>query len=378
MMIRMTTEVTQRSELRVALIGGGFMSTVHARAARAAGARIAGVATRTAEGAERTRARLEADRAYSSVEAMLRDETIDVVHVCSPNNTHREYALAAMRAGKSVICEKPLDTSVAGASELADAALASGVVASVPFVYRFHPMVREARSRVRRGLTGRLFSISGVYLQDWLSQIDDDDWRVSAGNGGPSRAFADIGSHLVDVIEFVSDDRIARLVARTRTVHADRSRNKDITTEDVVTVVFETAAGALGTLHVSQVSAGHKNHLQFEIDAERESLIFDQENPDALRVGTKAGFLNAQRSDQISPEAARYSLVPAGHPQGYQDAFNAFIADTYTAVRTGETPDGLPTFADGHRAALITDAVLRSQRSRAWVETVAQSAARVA
>lgn len=354
------------------------MSTVHARAARAAGASIVGVASRTQEGAERSRAEVGAGRAYATVHEMLADESIDLVHVCSPNNTHREYALAAMRAGKSVICEKPLDTTVDGAAELAAAALEYGAVAAVPFIYRFHPMVREARARVRRGLSGRLFSINGVYLQDWLSAIDDDDWRVNAGNGGPSRAFADIGSHLCDVIEFVSDDRIARLVARARTVHPHRSMNKDITTEDVVTVLFETVGGAVGTLHVSQVSAGHKNHLQFEIDAEHESLIFDQENPDALRVGTKAGFLDTQRSDRISPEAARYSLVPAGHPQGYQDAFNAFIADTYSAVLTGVVPDGLPTFADGHRAAMITDAVLRSHHGHGWVDTVAQPATRVA
>ncbi len=375
----MTMDVTAPpTGLRVGLIGGGFMSTVHARAARAAGARIAGVASRTPEGAERTRFELGAEKAYASVGEMLTDATIDVVHVCSPNDTHREYALAAMRAGKSVICEKPLDTAAAGAEELAAAAVEYGVVAAVPFVYRFHPMVREARARVRRGHSGRLFSVNGVYLQDWLSGIDDDDWRVNAGNGGPSRAFADIGSHLCDVIEFVSGDRITRLVARARTVHTDRSLNKDITTEDVVTVLFEMTSGAVGTLHVSQVAAGHKNHLQFEIDAEHESLIFDQESPDALRVGTKAGFLNTQRSDQISPEAARYSLVPAGHPQGYQDAFNAFISDTYDAVRTGVVPDGLPTFADGHRAAVITDAVLRSHRADGWVDTVAQPAARVA
>jgi len=367
-----------RSSLRVGLIGGGFMTTVHARAARAAGAVIAGVSSRTRDGAERTRASLDADRAYGSVREMLADDSIDVVHVCSPNSTHHEYALAALRAGRSVVCEKPLATTVDGARELARVAAEAGAPATVPFVYRFHPMVREARARVRGGATGRVFSIHGVYLQDWLAGIDDDDWRVNAHNGGPSRAFADIGSHLSDLVEFVSDDRIARLVARARTVHVDRSRNKEITTEDVVAVVFEMVSGAVGTLHVSQVSAGHKNRLAIEIDGEHESLVFDQENPDELRVGTKAGFLSTQRSDQISPEAARYSLVPAGHPQGYQDAFNAFVADTYTTVRTGVAPDGLPTFADGHRAALITDAVLRSHQDGAWVDTVAHPAAKVA
>jgi predicted dehydrogenase len=375
----MTTDVTQLPPaLGVALIGGGFMGTVHARAARSAGASLIGVAASSQSGAARARAATGAAIAFGSVDELIADERVDVVHICSPNNTHAEYARAALAAGKHVICEKPLATSVDDAEELATFARSAGMVASVPFVYRFHPMVREARARVRHGQTGRLFSIRGSYLQDWLATAEDDDWRVDPRNGGPSRAFADIGSHLCDLIEFVADDRIARLVSRTRTVHPDRAVSKAITTEDLVTMMFETENGSVGTLNVSQVSAGHKNRLAIEIDAEHESLAFDQETPDVLRVGTTAGFLATPRSESISPEAARYSLVPAGHPQGYQDAFNAFIADTYSAVRDGIAPDGLPTFADGYRAALITEAVLRSNDSGEWVDVAERPALTIA
>jgi predicted dehydrogenase len=349
------------------------MSVVHARAARAAGARLVGVASRTAGGAERAQHDLGTEVAYPSWRALLDDDSIDVVHICSPNQSHFEIASEAIRAGKHVVCEKPLATTVDAAQELAElAAEHNSLVTAIPFVYRYHPMVREARAHVLDGKAGRLFSVHGAYLQDWLAEETDDDWRVDPAHGGPSRAFADIGSHLSDVMQFVTADPIARLSAAARTVHENRSINKDITSEDVVTLVFETAGGVIGTMHVSQVALGHKNRLTIEIDGSRESLSFDGETPDTLRIGTRAGFLHRARTDDISPAAARYSLVPPGHPQGYQEAFNNFVSDVYASA-AGEERDGLPTFMDGLRAATITDAVLRSHATGAWVDILEPS-----
>jgi predicted dehydrogenase len=365
----MTMEVQHLfPEMGVAFVGGGFMSGVHARAARASGARLVGVTSRFGSDIEAARNRLGAEIAYPTLEHLLADERVDIVHVCSPNRTHADITRAVLASGKHVICEKPLATSAPEASELAHTAAGLSVVAAVPFIYRFHPMVREARVRIRRGDTGRIFSVSGSYLQDWLALATSNDWRVDPAHGGPSRAFADIGSHLTDLIEFVTGDQIARVCAQMRTVHPDRETSANVNTEDVVTVLFETSGGVIGTLHVSQVAVGHKNGLSIEINGERESLIFDQETPDVLRVGTKQGFLSRLRSEDLVPEAARYSLVPAGHAQGYQDAFNAFVLDSYRATG-GDVPEGLPTFADGYRAASLTDAVLRSHHTSAWVET---------
>ncbi|CAN5250343.1 Gfo/Idh/MocA family oxidoreductase [soil metagenome] len=344
------------------------MSVVHARAARAVGARVVGVASRTAAGAEKARQELGAEVAFPSWRDLLADDSIDVVHICSPNQSHVEIAAAAIAAGKHVVCEKPLATTLADAAALAMIAEAhSSLVTAVPFVYRFHAMVREARARVQGGATGRIFSLHGAYLQDWLAAETDDDWRVDPAHGGPSRAFADIGSHLSDVLQFVAADPISRLSAAIRTVHENRRVHKGITSEDVVTLVFETRGGVIGTMHVSQVAMGHKNGLAIEIDGANESLVFDGEAPDTLRIGTRAGFLHRARADDISPEAARYSVLPAGHPQGYQEAFNGFVGDVYSAIG-GNTPDGLPTFDDGYRAAAVTDAVLRSHAEGGWVE----------
>jgi len=352
--------------LRAGFIGGGFMAAVHGRAVRAAGVIPAGVASSTLEGALRAGSRLGLGRAYSSVELLLDDESIDVVHICTPNVTHVEFAAAALRAGKHVICEKPLATSVEDAEMLTGLANAMGLTAAVPFIYRFHPMVREARARVRRGQVGRVLTVQGSFLQDWLLSSDDDNWRVDETLGGPSRAFADIGSHLCDLIEFILDDRISRLTALTRTAFSQRG-GRDVRTEDIVSVVFETLAGAVGTLLISQVAPGRKNRLALEISGTAETLGFDQEQPEVLWVGRRSGSqLLVRDPDTLDPSAARYCSVPAGHPQGYQDAFNSFTSDVYFAVATGTAPDGLPLFVDGLRAARLTSAVQRSAREGGW------------
>jgi predicted dehydrogenase len=368
----MTTDVISASTApRVAFVGGGFMGAVHSRAARAAGGRLVGIAASTPASAQRAASALGIERSYDSVDELLVDESIDIVHICTPNTSHAEYAQAAINAGKHVVCEKPLATSVVAAEHLVSEADRAGVTATVPFVYRYHPMVREARARVRTGALGPLLTIQGAYLQDWLLTETDDDWRVDDKLGGPSRAFADIGSHLCDLVEFVTGDRVARLVASTRTVYSERSSHRAITTEDAVALVVETDTGAIGTLLVSQVAPGRKNRLMIEVAGAVESMVFNQEEPESLWVGRRAGSqLLVRDAEQLSSDAARLSIVPAGHPMGYQDAFTAFVADTYAAV-AGHAPEGLPRFADGLRAARVTDAVLTSAATGAWVDVPA-------
>jgi len=368
-MAHMTTDVIDTTAVAPAagFLGGGFMAEVHSRAVRAARGTVAAVASSSAPASRTAAEQLGAERPHDSATELLADPQIDVVHVCTPNSTHREYALEALRAGKHVVCEKPLATTLDSALELAEAARAAGVVATVPFVYRYHPMVREARARIAAGELGTLLSLQGSYTQDWLLEPDDENWRVDAEVGGDSRAFADIGSHLVDLVEFVSGERIARLAAVTRTVYPERG-GVAVATEDLAAVLAVTRSDVVVSLFVSQVAAGRKNRLAFELSGTRAAVQFDQESPEELWFGARDGSrLLVRDVTQLGPDAARLSVVPAGHPMGYQDAFNAFVADTYAAVR-GERPEGLPTFDDGVRAARITDAVLRSARDGGWVE----------
>ncbi|MGV9772102.1 Gfo/Idh/MocA family protein [Streptosporangium sp. NPDC003464] len=355
-------------QVRVGIIGTGFMGTVHARSARLAGARIVGAVGSGREKTAQAGAGLGAERAFGSAEELIASADVDVVHICTPNHLHASLALKALDAGKHVVCEKPLATDGGTATMMAARAVEAGRVTAVPFVYRFHPMVREARHRVASGAVGRISLIHGSYLQDWLLAPEDDNWRVDPERGGPSRVFADIGSHWCDLAEFVSGDRIAAVSAQTAVVVPERVTNRPVLTEDVATVQFRTLSGALGTVTTSQVAPGRKNRLLLEISGSEAGLAFDQEQPELLWSGRRDGSRLLMRDPAaLSAGAARYATLPAGHAQGYHDCFEAFVGDTYAAIR-GEHREGLPTFADGARAARVCDAVLASAGTGRWVE----------
>jgi predicted dehydrogenase len=185
-------------------------------------------------------------------------------------------------------------------------------------------------------------------------------------------------------MEFISAHRITRLFAQTTTAVAERRRNsggttfgegngtgetRPVETEDIALVQFETDGGAIGSVVVSQVSPGRKNRLWIELDGAQEALVFDQEHPEALWCGRREAATIIRRDPEwLSPPAARFASLPGGHPQGYASCFDAFVADVYVAIRTGALPDGMPTFADGLRAAEITDAVMTSASEGGWVE----------
>jgi predicted dehydrogenase len=357
--------------IRAGIVGAGFMGKVHARAVRAAGGVVSRVAASTPDRAAAAAARLGAEAAADSAETLVAADDVDVVHVCTPNALHATVADLAIAVGKPVVCEKPLATSVDDARRLTATAERATLVATVPFVYRFYPTVREARARIAAGEPGPLRLLHGTYLQDWLSRPEDTNWRVDPDLGGASRAFGDIGVHWCDLMEFTTGHRITRLTARTITAFDQRPAGSDLDavgTEDAATVLFETDRGAAGSVVISQVTPGRKNRLWFSFDGADASLSFDQENPDSLWIGGRAANQILMRGSEAMSEAStRYDVVPAGHPQGYQDCFNAFVADTYAAI-AGERPDGLPTFADGLRATALTEAVLDAAGTQSWVE----------
>jgi predicted dehydrogenase len=352
--------------IRAAIVGAGFIGAVHAHAVRAAGGVVVATTGRTPEATARAVEVLGAERGVGSMAELAAAEDVDVVHICTPNSTHAEMAEAVLAAGTPVICEKPLATSVEDARRLTARAAEADVLAAVPFVYRFYPAVREARARIAAGEAGPLWLLHGTYLQDWLAAADATNWRVDPALGGGSRAFGDIGVHWCDLMEFTTGHRIVRLAARMGTAHEGRGG-----TEDGAVVVFETDQGASGSVVVSQVSPGRKNRLWFSFDGQAASYCFDQEHPDSLWVGgTAVNRVVMRGPDTFSDAAAGYARLPAGHPQGYQDAFNAFVSDVYAAI-AGQKPEGLPTFMDGLRAAVLTQAVVTAGAEQSWVEVPA-------
>jgi predicted dehydrogenase len=367
-------------QLKVAIIGTGMIADVHHRSSVLAGADVVGVLGSTAEKSVQGAARWNLAHGYADLDELLSGPA-DVVHVCTPNSTHAVYAEAALEAGKHVVCEKPLGVDVIEAQRMADLAEAKGLVATVPFVYRYHPVVREIRARAQAGEFGAWNLLHGHYLQDWLADPGVSNWRVDPHLGGRSRAFADIGSHWCDLVEWISGERFDQVIAhRSRPIpeRVDAGNGSftpgiegtrvPVETEDVAVLLMRTLDGVPASLAVSQVAPGRKNRLWFELDGAIGSARFDQENPEYATFGslTKTRVF-ARDAAQGSEEQRRLSFLPAGHAQGYGDCFAAFVADTYATI-DGKQPTGLPTFADGLRAANIIDAVLRSDDTDSWAK----------
>ncbi|MFD7135466.1 Gfo/Idh/MocA family protein [Streptomyces sp. NPDC059894] len=366
------------SQLRVAVVGTGFMGAVHTRSAVTAGADVVGIVGSTPAKGRAAAESLGAGRGFDSVEEVLR-HGVDVVHVCTPNATHARFARAALDAGVAVVCEKPLATDIATARGLTELAAERGVATAVPFVYRYYASVREARARLARPEHRPPWLIHGSYLQDWLADGAATNWRVDPVDGGATRAFGDIGVHWCDLAEFVTGQRITRVSASFARAFpsrpADGGAPRPVATEDGAVVLLETDTGAVGSVVVSQASAGYKNALSFSFDGPDASYAFRQETPESLWIGGRDGNEVLPRDPGRSgAPVGRSAVLPAGHPQGYYECFADFVADAHAAVR-GERVPGLPTFADGLRAATITQAVVDSARGGGWVDVTAATQA---
>ena len=370
------------------MAGTGFIGAVHVRSARLAGAHVVGVSASSAARAEQAAAELRVERAFASSEELVQADDVDVVHICTPNHLHLPLAEAALAAGKHVICEKPLALDVAGARRLVDAAAAAGRVAAVPFVYRYYPTVREARERVRGGVTGPIRLLHGTYLQDWLLRAEDNNWRVDAELGGASRTFADIGSHWCDLAEFVSGHRITR----AERAHADRAaaapaRREPRRRSAPRRPTARSATSAPRTprscsSRPTRARSARRSSARSRPGARTacgsSSTAPRRRWPSTRRSRRRCGSAAARppRCCAATPStcrrrAARLAKIPPGHPQGYADCFDLFVDDVYAEIR-GEAPrDGVPMFGDGLRAAQIIEAVLASSQEERWVDVAA-------
>lgn len=375
-----------RKSLGIGVIGAGFIGRVHTQAARLAEANVVGVFDRSVESAGKLAAEQDVEQVFESAEALICSPEVDVVHICVPNHLHVALVEQALAAGKHVVCEKPLATTLADAARVVDLLAQTGLTGAVPFAYRYLPMAAEARHRVRNGEVGDIRLIGGSYLQDWLFSAEQGNWRVDEEMSGRSRAFADIGSHLCDLLEWLSGQRITSVIADIETVVPTRPvagartfeeagaagagapARMAVHTEDVACVLVRMSEGALGTLTVSQVSGGRKNALRIALDGSSSSLVFDSATPDRLWLGRPAASTELDRDPAfLSPAARRLSQVPAGHAVGFLDLFVSLFKDVYAAVR-GVGSGGFPEFGDGLRAVQLTEAVLASAEQRAWVK----------
>jgi predicted dehydrogenase len=378
----MTRELT---ELVAGVVGTGFIGVVHVESLRRLGVTVAGVA---GSSPERARAKRLAP-VYPSYEALLADERVDVVHLTTPNQLHYDQVKQALAAGKHVVCEKPLATSAEQSAELLELAERSGLVHCTNFNIRFYPMVREARARARAGELGELWNVHGGYLQDWLLRPTDWNWRLEPEKGGDLRAVADIGSHWLDLVQFVTGSEIEAVFADLVTTIPVRRRpagevetfgaaedvervDAPMSTEDVAHLLLRFRGGARGSAVVSQVSAGRKNSLRLEVDGSAAALAWDSERPEELWLGRRdaPNELLLRNPALLDADARRRTSLPAGHAEGFGETFKELYRAVYTAVADGGPPDepDYPTFRDGHLENLLGEAVARSSRDQRWVE----------
>jgi predicted dehydrogenase len=378
-----------------AVVGTGFIGPVHVEALRRAGVRVAGILGSTPAKSRTAANKLGLPRGYETFDEVLRDPEVDCVHVTSPNRFHFEQARAALLAGKRVLCEKPLATNPRDSAELVRVASETGLAAGVAYNVRFYPLCHEAAARLRSGEAGELLHVHGAYVQDWLLFPGDFNWRVLADEGGALRAVADIGTHWLDLIQFVTGRRVVSVCADLRTVHPVRTRPRGgvetfagpsatpvesesvtIDTEDCGSVLLRFDNGANGVVWVSQTTAGRKNRLSFEVAGSRRALAWNSETPDEMWIGARdrPNELVLRDPALLDPFAGRFAQYPAGHNEGFPDTFKQLFRAFYGAWNRSESRDDCsgtapyPTFADGHREVLLCEAVLGSHRKRGWVD----------
>lgn len=380
----------QERPLRTAVIGTGFVGPHHVDAVRRGGyAEVVALAGTDGARLEARSRQLGIARVTLDARSIFTDPGIDVVHICTPNDSHVALARQALEAGKNVVLEKPVALDGASAWELADLAASSGLHAMVAFTYRGYPMVRRARALVESGDLGEIRPVHGAYLQDWLSEESDYNWRLEPATGGPSRAVADIGSHWFDTIEWVTGLRVEAVCAEFATFIPFRQRPSAATgtfgraegatervavsSEDAATILLRFRDVARGSFVVSQVSPGRRNAFAFEMAGRLGSLAWEQARPEQLWLGSRGASQMLQRGQEDGPGGVPgVPSLPGGHPEGWSEALRDLLRPFYAAVAAGDPADPLsapyPTLADGARAVGFVDAAVKSARDHAWVE----------
>ncbi|HLK63065.1 MAG TPA: Gfo/Idh/MocA family oxidoreductase [Bryobacteraceae bacterium] len=375
---------------KTAVFGTGFVGRVHLEGIRRLGyVQVYAIGEPQIEKANQLAAEFGVEKTDADYRRILEDPNVDAVHVCTPNFMHFPIAKDALLAGKHVICEKPLATSVEQARELVDLAAKTKLRNATFHNLRFYPQVQQMRRMIQDGDLGDLLVVQGTYSQDWLLFDTDWNWRLESKHNGPSRCLADIGSHWCDMAEHITGQRITSLCADTQTFHKVRKQPKGpietfagktlkpedyietpIDTEDFGAVVFRMGERTRGAFTASQVSAGRKNRLNIEVYGTKGGVSWDQERPDELWIGQRNSNNQIMVKDPslLKPAARPYADLPGGHSEGYDDTFKQVFRRFYQSIGDPGAEPQYPQFSDGLRQLTILEAELASSKSRAWVD----------
>jgi predicted dehydrogenase len=381
--------MTNLRSIGAAVVGTGFIGVVHVDALRRLGVDVVGVVGSSPERAREKARVAPLPEPYESFEAMLADDRVHVVHLASPNHLHAEQAHAVLRAGKHVVCEKPLANTAAETAALLEAARASGLVHATNFNQRFWPQVVEARARVLAGEVGDVRMVSGGYLQDWLVRDSDWNWRLDPAQGGSLRAVGDIGSHWVDLASHVTGLPVSSVMADLATFVTVRRQptgpvetfgggagaavetvDREMASEDAAGLMLRLGDSARAVCVLSQVSPGRKNLLHFEVDGSEAAVAWAAERHEELWIGHRGRPNELLLRDPSLRAGSGPTAMPAGHAEGFADTFRDLYRAVYADVAAG-APSGepdYPTFAAGHEQAVIGEAIARSAAEGRWVD----------
>ena len=378
------------NNIGTAVVGAGFIGPVHVEALRRLGVTVTGILGCDQAESQSAKESLGLPKAYQDLDEILADDAVHAVHLAVPNVLHYEFAKQVLDAGKHVMCEKPLAMNSTESAELAELAASKKVAAAVCYNIRFYPLNLEARDMAARGDLGDVYAINGSYVQDWLFHDTDYNWRVLADQGGQFRAIADIGTHWMDLVLSITGLEVEAVMADLKTVHEVRNRPKgevetftgkttqqiqtepvEITTEDYGCVMFRFTGGARGSLYVSQVTAGRKNCLRWEISGSKCALAFNSESPNELWIGRRAGPNQSLLRDPslVADMPRDFINYPGGHNEGFPDAFKQCFRSLYEYIAAGDfaAEPMYPTFEEGHREVILCEAILESHRQQKWV-----------
>lgn len=377
-------------DIGVAIVGAGFIGPVHLEAVRRLGLNVRGILGCDDRETESARKANNLSRGYKNLDELLADSSVQAVHLCVPNVLHYDFATRALNAGKHVICEKPLAMNSEQSGKLVELAKSKKLAAGVCYNVRFYPLNLHARSMVQQGEVGSILTVNGSYAQDWLFHDTDYNWRVLAEQGGELRAVADIGTHWIDLVLSITGLKVKEVFADLRTVHETRHRPKGevqtftgklsgprptepvkITTDDYGQVLFRFENGTRGGLYVSQVAAGRKNCIRYEIAGSKCSLAWNSEQPEDLWIGRREKPSESLlRDPALMGDLPRaYTNYPGGHHEGFPDTFKQCFRAFYQYIAAGDfsAKPMFPTFEEGHREVVLCEKILQSHREQRWV-----------
>jgi len=382
-------------KIKVGVIGAGLMGPIHIEALRRLGfVEVVALCDSNQKRVEKEARQLNIPKTYTDYRELLEDREIEVIHNCTPNFMHFEVNKAIMEKGKKVISEKPLGINSSESERLVEIAKKTGSFNAINFNYRYFPLNQQVKAMISKGELGKINIIQGHYLQDWLLYDTDYNWRLDPQVGGESFAVSDLGSHWLDLVQYITGLKITAIFADLRTIIPIRKYpkreevltfakrklkrenyvEKEIKTEDYASLLLRFNNGARGVFTTSELCPGRKCRIFYEIDGSKCAVSWNHEKANQLWIGyrDKANEVLLRDPTLVYEQARPYIHYPGGHDEGWPDDIKNIFNNVYQFIRDGKDvfkdERNFPTFVDGHNVMLLVEAALKSNREQKWVE----------